>query len=203
MRLVLATRNQHKVGELRAILAPLLGGLATEDIAGADLFDAPEPVEDEVTFAGNALIKARQLASATGLVALADDSGLAVDVLGGCPGVFSARWSGQHGSDKQNVQLLLSQLADVPDRYRAAAFVCAAAMVTPDGREYVRIAEMRGSLIHEPRGTNGFGYDPIFRPEGYEVSTAQLAPEVKDAISHRGKAFRELAPLIRQELGLD
>lgn len=193
MKLVLATRNPHKVAELRAILLPLLPGA---EIVGAEAFDVPEPVEDEVTFAGNALIKARQLAEATGLLALADDSGVCVDAMGGAPGVFSARWCGRHGDDAANLELLLAQMADVPERRRGASFVCAAAMAAPDGREEVAEGVMRGSLLFAPRGENGFGYDPIFRPEGLSVSSAELTPERKDAISHRGKAFRALAARI-------
>ena len=193
MKLVLATRNPHKVAELRAILLPLLPGA---QIVGAEAFDVPEPVEDEVTFAGNALIKARQLAEATGLLALADDSGVCVDAMGGAPGVFSARWCGRHGDDAANLELLLAQMADVPERRRGASFVCAAAMAAPDGREEVAEGVMRGSLLFAPRGENGFGYDPIFRPEGLSVSSAELTPERKDAISHRGKAFRALAARI-------
>lgn len=193
MKLVLATRNPHKVAELRAILLPLLPGA---QIVGAEAFDVPEPVEDEVTFAGNALIKARQLAEATGLLALADDSGICVDAMGGAPGVFSARWCGRHGDDAANLELLLAQMADVPERHRRASFVCAAAMAAPDGREEVAEGIMRGSLLFAPRGENGFGYDPIFRPEGLSVSSAELTPERKEAISHRGKAFRALAARI-------
>ena len=193
MKLVLATRNPHKVAELRAILLPLLPGA---EIVGAEAFDVPEPVEDEVTFAGNALIKARQLAEATGLLALADDSGVCVDAMGGAPGVFSARWCGRHGDDAANLELLLAQMADVPERHRGASFVCAAAMAAPDGREEVAEGVMRGSLLFAPRGENGFGYDPIFRPEGLSVSSAELTPERKEAISHRGKAFRALAARI-------
>ena len=193
MKLVLATRNPHKVAELRAILLPLLPGA---EIVGAEAFDVPEPVEDEVTFAGNALIKARQLAEATGLLALADDSGICVDAMGGAPGVFSARWCGRHGDDAANLELLLAQMADVPERHRGASFVCAAAMAAPDGREEVAEGVMRGSLLFAPRGENGFGYDPIFRPEGLSVSSAELTPERKEAISHRGKAFRALAARI-------
>ena len=193
MKLVLATRNPHKVAELRAILLPLLPGA---QIVGAEAFDVPEPVEDEVTFAGNALIKARQLAEATGLLALADDSGICVDAMGGAPGVFSARWCGRHGDDAANLELLLAQMADVPERCRGASFVCAAAMAAPDGREEVAEGVMRGSLLFAPRGENGFGYDPIFRPEGLSVSSAELTPERKEAISHRGKAFRALAARI-------
>ena len=193
MKLVLATRNPHKVAELRAILLPLLPGA---QIVGAEAFDVPEPVEDEVTFAGNALIKARQLAEATGLLALADDSGICVDAMGGAPGVFSALWCGRHGDDAANLDLLLAQMADVPERHRGASFVCAAAMAAPDGREEVAEGIMRGSLLFAPRGENGFGYDPIFRPEGLSVSSAELTPERKEAISHRGKAFRALAARI-------
>lgn len=193
MKLVLATRNPHKVAELRAILLPLLPGA---QILGAEAFDVPEPVENEVTFAGNALIKARQLAEATGLLALADDSGICVDAMGGAPGVFSARWCGRHGDDAANLELLLAQMADVPERHRGASFVCAAAMAAPDGREEVAEGIMRGSLLFAPRGENGFGYDPIFRPEGLSVSSAELTPERKEAISHRGKAFRALAARI-------
>lgn len=193
MKLVLATRNPHKVAELHAILLPLLPGA---QILGAEAFDVPEPVEDEVTFAGNALIKARQLAEATGLLALADDSGVCVDAMGGAPGVFSARWCGRHGDDAANLELLLAQMADVPERHRGASFVCAAAMAAPDGREEVAEGIMRGSLLFAPRGENGFGYDPIFRPEGLSVSSAELTPERKEAISHRGKAFRALAARI-------
>lgn len=193
MKLALATRNPHKVAELRAILLPLLPGA---QILGAEAFDVPEPVEDEVTFAGNALIKARQLAEATGLLSLADDSGICVDAMGGAPGVFSARWCGRHGDDAANLELLLAQMADVPERRRGASFVCAAAMAAPDGREEVAEGVMRGSLLFAPRGENGFGYDPIFRPEGLSVSSAELTPERKEAISHRGKAFRALAARI-------
>ena len=149
-----------------------------------------------MTFAGNALIKARQLAEATGLLALADDSGICVDAMGGAPGVFSARWCGRHGDDAANLELLLAQMADVPERRRGASFVCAAAMAAPDGREEVAEGVMRGSLLFAPRGENGFGYDPIFRPEGLSVSSAELTPERKEAISHRGKAFRALAARI-------
>ncbi|MCI1676350.1 MAG: RdgB/HAM1 family non-canonical purine NTP pyrophosphatase [Ancrocorticia sp.] len=200
-RLILATRNDHKVRELHAILAPLLPGLNQDDVVGANAYDLPEPVEDEVTFAGNALLKARQIARATGVLAVADDSGLCVDALGGAPGVFSARWCGHHGDDQANLQLLLNQLSDVPEKYRGAHFHCAAVIVTPDGREYVREGDMFGTLLYAPRGENGFGYDPIFSPVEYpDLSSAELSPAQKDAISHRGKAFRALAPLIQAEL---
>ncbi|TNM60053.1 RdgB/HAM1 family non-canonical purine NTP pyrophosphatase [Streptomyces sp. NP160] len=197
MRVVLATRNAHKVGELRAILAPHLpADVRVELLAVGDpsLPEVPEVAETEVTFAGNALLKARAVAAATGLLAVADDSGIAVDVLGGAPGIFSARWAGRHGDDAANLALLLAQVSDVPDEHRGAAFVCAAAMVTPDGREHVELGELRGALAREPRGAGGFGYDPVLVPEGSQVSCAELAPEQKDAVSHRGQAFRALAP---------
>ncbi|MGO1342613.1 MAG: non-canonical purine NTP pyrophosphatase, partial [Cellulosimicrobium funkei] len=169
-RLVLATHNPGKIAELRAILAAELDAhpgleLAPEAIVGAGDVGAPEPVEDGVTFAENALIKARALVAATGLPAVADDSGLAVDVLGGAPGIFSARWAGRHGDDVANLELLLAQLGDVRAEHRAAGFVCAAALVTPDGTEVVRTGEMRGTLLTAPRGANGFGYDPILLPD--------------------------------------
>ncbi len=198
--LILATHNEHKVGELRNILQPLLPGLDPQRVVSAAAFDLPEPIEDEVTFAGNALIKARVLAQATGILTVADDAGLCVDVLGGAPGVFSARWAGHHGDDLGNLNLLINQLADVPDEHRGAAFHCAAAMVTPDGREVVREGQMRGTLLRTPRGENGFGYDPIFVPEGLTVSASELSSSQKDAISHRGRAFRALAPNIGREL---
>ncbi|MFH5822361.1 RdgB/HAM1 family non-canonical purine NTP pyrophosphatase [Georgenia sp. AZ-5] len=199
-RLLLATHNAHKVRELREILAPLLPGLDGEAVHGAADLGAPEPVEDGVTFAENALIKARALAAATGLPAVADDSGLCVDVLGGAPGVFSARWCGRHGDDRANLELLLAQLSDVPERHRGAHFACAAALVTPSGREVVEEGTMPGTLLTAPRGEGGFGYDPILLPDGEDRSAAELTPAEKNAISHRGKAFRALAPHIAQLL---
>jgi len=200
-RLVLATHNAHKVGELRAILAPLLPGLDPAAVLGAKDVGAPEPVEDGVTFAENALIKARALAAATGLPAVADDSGLAVDVLGGAPGIFSARWCGRHGDDAANLALLLAQVADVPDEHRGARFVCAAALVTPDGFEHVETGALVGTLAREPRGSGGFGYDPALVPLGETRTCAQLTPDEKNAISHRGQAFRALAPVVARVLG--
>ncbi|GAA1622115.1 RdgB/HAM1 family non-canonical purine NTP pyrophosphatase [Georgenia ruanii] len=193
-RLVLATHNLHKVRELRDILAPQLPGLDPDAVVGAKDLGAAEPVEDGVTFAENALIKARALAAATGLPAVADDSGLCVDVLGGAPGVFSARWSGRHGDDRGNLELLLAQLADVPARHRGAHFACAAALVTPAGLEVVEEGLMPGVLLTAPRGSGGFGYDPILQPAGETRSAAELSAEEKNAISHRGQAFRALAP---------
>jgi XTP/dITP diphosphohydrolase len=192
-RLVLATRNAHKVGELRAILAEAGGALDVE-LVGADAYpDIPDVKETGVTFAENALLKARTLAEATGLPAVADDSGLCVDVLGGAPGIFSARWAGRHGDDAANLALLLAQLADIDHPHRAAHFACAAALALPDGREGVAEGRLDGSLTHAPRGTNGFGYDPIFVADGFDVTTGELEASAKDAISHRGKALRALA----------
>lgn len=200
-RLVLATHNAHKVGELRAILAPVLPGLDPESIVGARDVGAPEPVEDGLTFAENALIKARALAAFTGLPAVADDSGLSVDVLGGAPGIFSARWAGRHGDDAANLALLLAQLADIAEPHRGARFVCAAALVTPDGFEHVETGTLEGTLATEPRGTGGFGYDPILVPVGESRSCAELSPQEKNAISHRGTAFRALVPTLVRVLG--
>ena len=200
-RLVLATHNAHKVGELRAILAPVLPGLDPASVVGARDVGAPEPVEDGVTFVENALIKARALAAFTGLPAVADDSGLSVDVLGGAPGIFSARWAGRHGDDAANLALLLAQLADIAEPHRTARFVCAAALVTPDGFEHVETGTLEGVLATEPRGTGGFGYDPILVPTGETRSCAELTPQEKNAISHRGTAFRALVPTLVRVLG--
>ena len=199
-RLALATHNAHKVGEILAILAPLVPGLVREDIVSAGELGAPVPVEDGVTFAENALIKARALAEFSGLPAIADDSGIAVDVMGGAPGIFSALWSGSHGADGANLELLLAQMADIPDAHRGAAFVCAAVLVTPDGTELVEIGTMRGRLAREASGTNGFGYDPIFIADGQSVSNAELSPEAKNLISHRALAFQALAPKLAATL---
>lgn len=199
-RVLLASHNEKKLRELRQVLAPLVPGLDPHSIRSARDLDAPEPVEDAVTFAGNALIKARALTAATGLPAIADDSGLAVDVLGGAPGIFSARWCGRHGDDEANLRLLLAQIADVPEQHRGAAFVCAAALVTPDGREVVETGRMTGRVVRAPRGAGGFGYDPIFVPDGHDVTAAELGPEAKNAISHRGRAMRALAPHVARAL---
>jgi XTP/dITP diphosphohydrolase len=205
-RLVLATHNAHKVGELRAILADV-PGLDPADVVGAADLGAEPPVEDGVTFVENAVLKARALAAATGLPSVADDSGLAVDVLGGAPGIFSARWAGVHGDDAANLGLLLDQLSDVRAEHRGAQFVCAAALVTPDGRETVTTGVLRGVLTVAPRGGNGFGYDPILVPDeqparaaGVLLTCAELTPAEKNAISHRGQAFRALAPVIAEVL---
>lgn len=197
VRLLLATRNTEKLVELRRILEPLVPVevLGLDDVRAFD-----EQPETGATFADNALAKARDAATATGLICVADDSGLAVDALNGMPGIYSARWAGRHGDDLANVELLLGQLADVPDERRAAAFVCAAALVVPGGAEHVREGRMPGRVIREPRGTGGFGYDPILVADGYDVTTAELEPAEKDSISHRGKAFRALAEPIAAEL---
>jgi XTP/dITP diphosphohydrolase len=192
-RIVLATRNGHKVRELQTILADLIDQLELEIVGLGEFPDAPEVVETGVTFAENATLKAVSACQATGLPALADDSGLAVDVLGGSPGVFSARWAGTQGQDRANLELLLGQLNDVPDQHRAAAFVCAAVLALPDGTVIVREGRMPGSLAREPRGDNGFGYDPILVVEGDSRTSAELTFQEKNAISHRGKAFRALA----------
>ena len=193
-RAVFASHNAHKRDEVWAILAPLLPGWTESDLASARDFDVPPPVEDGVTFAENALVKARAVCAATGRVAIADDSGLAVSVMGGAPGIFSALWSGAHGADDANLRLLLAQLIDIPDPYRGAAFVCAAALVTPGGVEVVCEGRMEGRIATEEAGGGGFGYDPIFIPAGYDVTAAGLTAAQKNSISHRGKAFTALAP---------
>ncbi|MGL4173588.1 MAG: non-canonical purine NTP pyrophosphatase [Actinomycetota bacterium] len=219
-RLVLATRNEHKVIELRQILAGVLLAhwgadragdtqAMVDGVVGIDAFDTSgganpiqEVIEEGVTFAANALLKAHAVSVATGLPALADDSGLAVDVLGGCPGIFSARWSGLAPGtaravvDQANIDLLLAQLADVPDQHRAAAFMCAIAVVTPDGVEQVEQGELRGRIGRESNGDNGFGYDPIFFPDASSRTLAQHSPAEKNAISHRARAIRAIAPKV-------
>ena len=197
-RIVLATRNAHKVAELQAILDDLISGLDLEIVGVGEFPDVGDVVETGVTFAENATLKAVAVAQATGLPALADDSGLAVKVLGGAPGVFSARWAGTHGQDRANLDLLLAQLADVPDEHRSAAFVCAAALAMPGGSVVVREGRMSGTLAREPRGSNGFGYDPILVVEGESRTAAELSAQDKNAISHRGKAFRSLADDLRE-----
>ncbi|MFG2196262.1 RdgB/HAM1 family non-canonical purine NTP pyrophosphatase [Streptomyces sp. NPDC048639] len=198
-RLILATRNANKVTELHAILT---GAGVSVELVGADAYpDIPDVPETGVTFAENALLKAHALARATGLPAIADDSGLCVDVLGGAPGIFSARWAGRHGDDKANLDLLLAQLADIGDQHRQAHFACAAALALPDGTERVVEGRLHGTLRHTPAGTGGFGYDPVLQPEGDTRTCAEMTPEEKNAISHRGKAFRALAPVIRELMG--
>jgi XTP/dITP diphosphohydrolase len=228
--LVLATHNKGKLRELRELLRGQVPGLDVDtQVIDAAAAGAPDVAETGVTFAENSLLKARAVADATGLVAIADDSGLAVDVLGGAPGIFSARWAGRHGDDAANLNLLLAQLADVPDAHRGAAFVCAAALALPrpdsggkgrgidggnggsedggdDGSngdgvfEVVEYGQLEGMLLREPRGDGGFGYDPVLQPAGLDRSCAELSPEEKNAISHRGKAFRALLPAIVEAL---
>jgi len=193
-RLVLATANPHKLIELTRILA---ADQVDVDLAGLGEFPgAPDVAETGATFADNALLKARAVAAFTGLVSVADDSGLCCDALNGMPGVLSARWSGRHGADAENLRLLLAQLSEVPDERRGAHFTCVAALVLPSGPETLSEGTLTGRLIREPRGTGGFGYDPIFVPDGGERTTAEMSPAEKDAISHRGRAFRGLAPAI-------
>ncbi len=198
-RLVLATRNEHKVHELGQILGGLVDELGLDLVSAAQV-GGPEVPETEVTFVGNARLKAVALARATGMPAVADDSGLAVEVLGGSPGVFSARWSGTTGGgadlpradrDRANVRLLLEQVADVPDEHRAAAFVCAAVLALPDGTV---------ESTEAPEGSNGFGYDPVFLVAGDTRTLAEYTDVEKNAISHRGRAFRALAPILRRHL---
>ncbi len=199
MKLVLATANPHKVIELSRILE---AGHIDVPLASLTEFPgAPDVAETGATFAENALLKAHAIAQFTGLPAVADDSGLCVDALNGMPGVLSARWSGRHGDDAANLQLLLAQLADVPDDQRGAQFVCDAVLALPDGREHVSEGRVTGRLIREPRGSNGFGYDPIFVPGSASITTAEMDPADKDRISHRGKALRGLAPVIAALLG--
>jgi XTP/dITP diphosphohydrolase len=193
VKLLLATRNLKKLEELRRILAA--ENISGIDVIGLDSVDPfPEAPETGATFEENALAKARDAATATGLPSVADDSGISVDALNGMPGVLSARWSGKHGDDLANLDLVLAQIGDVPDERRGAAFVCAAALVLPGGGETVVRGEWRGTLTREPRGTNGFGYDPIFVPEGDTSTSAELDPAAKDAASHRGRALRLLVP---------
>lgn len=196
-RVVLATRNAGKIAELRRILAE--AELPVELLGTEAFADLPDIPETGTTFAENALLKARAVAEHTGLPAVADDSGLCVDALNGMPGILSARWAGGHGDDDANLDLVLGQLDHVPPERRGAAFVCAAAVCLPGGVERVVQGDLRGRLIRERRGEHGFGYDPIFVPDGFGVTTAQLPPPEKDAISHRGRAFRALA-LILPEL---
>ncbi|MEY9950699.1 RdgB/HAM1 family non-canonical purine NTP pyrophosphatase [Leifsonia sp. EB34] len=192
VRVVLATHNPHKAREFQQILGDVVPGL---EIVG---YDGPEPVEDGVTFEANALIKARAAAAHTGLPALADDSGICVDVMGGAPGIFSARWAGRHGDAQANLRLLLDQLADLPDGARAAHFTATLALVSPDGTETVVEGLWPGRIGHEARGEHGHGYDPIFVPDGHDATAAELGPEVKNAESHRSRAFAAIIPALRE-----
>ncbi|MBS1895899.1 MAG: RdgB/HAM1 family non-canonical purine NTP pyrophosphatase [Actinobacteria bacterium] len=195
MRIVLATHNAHKVAEFGQIVAATRPDL---EVVG---YDGPEPVEDGVTFEQNALIKARAAAAHTGLPALADDSGIAVDVLGGSPGVFSAYWAGQKKDDVANRELLLDQLRDIADPHRAARYVSVIALALPDGREWTVRGEWPGRLAHAPAGEGGFGYDPVFVPEGQsdaERTVGEFTSDEKQAQSHRARAFVALVPLLAE-----
>ncbi|HEX3714061.1 MAG TPA: RdgB/HAM1 family non-canonical purine NTP pyrophosphatase [Trebonia sp.] len=193
LRIVLATKNEHKVTELNRILAD--AGVAGLIVGLGEFPDAPDVPETGLTFADNALLKARAIAAYTGLPAVSDDSGLTVNALNGMPGILSARWAGRHGDDQANLELVLAQLADIDSR--EASFVCVAALVLPaGGGEWTTTGVLPGRINRAPRGSNGFGYDPIFVPEGTETTTAELAPPDKDAISHRGRAFRAIAEVI-------
>ena len=197
-RIFLASRNAKKLAEMQRILAehaPRIEVVGLDDVPSYD-----EPVEDQPDFEGNALLKARAGLAATGLPSLADDSGLCVDALNGMPGVLSARWSGPPKSDARNNELLLHQLADVPDERRGAHFVCAIAFCHTDGTELVVHGRMDGRVLREVRGSGGFGYDVLFAAEGHEVTTAELSVEEKDAVSHRGRALREIAPQVAATL---
>jgi len=189
--LLLATRNGHKLAELRRILQPRV---QVQVLGLDDVPSYPELPESGASFADNALIKAREATARTGLIAVADDSGLAVDALNGMPGVLSARWAGSRHDDTANLELLLDQLSDTPDERMGAAFHCAAALVTPAGTELVRHGVMPGRLVRQRRGSNGFGYDPIFVPDGYRQTSAELESAEKDRISHRGRALQALLP---------
>jgi XTP/dITP diphosphohydrolase len=199
-RLLLATANRKKLVELQRILDVALGPSRVALAGIGDFADYPDVPETGLTFGENALTKAREGVARTGLPTVADDSGLTVDALNGMPGVFSARWSGRHGDDRANLDLVLAQLADVSEEHRGGAFVCAAALVMPSGREHLVEGRQAGHILREPRGEGGFGYDPIFCGDGQDHTNAELTPAEKDAISHRGKAFRELAKVIAREL---
>ncbi|GGN36965.1 XTP/dITP diphosphohydrolase [Actinoplanes campanulatus] len=199
-RLLLATANKKKLVELQRILDAALGVAQIELVGLGDFPNYPDVPETGLTFGENALIKAREGAKRTGLATVADDSGLAVTALNGMPGVFSARWSGGHGDDQANLDLVLAQVSDLPDEHRGAAFVCAAALVLPNGREHLVEGRQTGRLLRSGRGDGGFGYDPIFVGDGQDRTNAELSAGEKDAISHRGKAFRELAKVIAKEL---
>ncbi|MBM0235332.1 RdgB/HAM1 family non-canonical purine NTP pyrophosphatase [Micromonospora sp. STR1_7] len=199
-KVLLATRNRKKLVELQRILDAALGAYRISLLGLDDVEEYPELPESGLTFGENALIKAREGCRRTGLPTIADDSGLAVDALNGMPGVFSARWSGKHGDDRANLELVLDQIADLPDDQRAASFVCTVALVLPGGKEHLVDGRQAGRLLRAPRGDGGFGYDPIFLGDGQDRTNAELTPAEKDAISHRGKALRELAKLVAKVL---
>jgi XTP/dITP diphosphohydrolase len=198
-KVLLASNNKKKLEELRRILTPIVPGI--EVLGLADVAPYDEPAETEPTFEGNALLKARAAVAATGLPSIADDSGICVDALNGMPGVLSARWAGPAKDNHANNLLLLGQLEDVPDERRGAAFVAAVAFCRPDAEDELVRGEMCGSVIRELRGTGGFGYDVLFVADGYDRTTAELSIEEKDAISHRGKSLRAIAPIVAKALG--
>jgi XTP/dITP diphosphohydrolase len=195
--LVLATRNAMKLGELEEILAAAGLDIVLEPLPDS----APDVVEDGLTFAQNAVKKARSAAEASGLPAVADDSGLCVDALNEMPGVLSARWAGSGKDDAANLALVLDQVRDVPDSHLGAHFACAMAVALPGGEDRVVEGRMDGSLVREPRGSGGFGYDPVFVPDGHDLTTAEMPAAEKHAISHRGRALRALVPVLRELLG--
>lgn len=198
-KLLLATRNQGKIVEFRRILDALAPGEI--ELVGLEEFpDLHDVDETGKTFQENALLKAREMSEATGLPAIADDSGLCVDALNGDPGIFSARWAGEHGNDKANLEKVLEQLKDVPDGERTGYFICVAALYLPDGRTHCEEGRFLGTILRSPVGENGFGYDPIFQPEGLSISSAEMSSEEKDAMSHRGKALRAIAPHVMKAL---
>jgi XTP/dITP diphosphohydrolase len=198
-KLVLATRNQGKITEFRRILDDLAPGQI--ELIGVDQFpDLVDVDETGSSFEENSLLKARYTSQATGLPAIADDSGLCVDALNGDPGIFSARWAGVHGDDQANLEKVLDQLKDVPDNLRSAHFMCVASLVLPDGRQQTAQGRFEGQILRAPIGTNGFGYDPIFQPQGLSISSAQMSAEEKDLMSHRGKSLRSIAPHVIQML---
>jgi XTP/dITP diphosphohydrolase len=197
--LILATRNAKKLAELRRILEASSVDVSVTDLS--EYPDMPEVAETGATFTENALLKARAVVKHTGRAAVAEDSGLCIDALNGMPGVLSARWAGRHGDDEANLRLVLGQLADVPADRRAGHFTCVAALVLSAGQQQITEGTVSGRITGAPRGTNGFGYDPIFVPAGFELTTAEMSPEAKDAISHRGRAMRAMAPIIAALLG--
>lgn len=198
-KLLLATRNQGKIVEFRRILDAIAP--SEIELVGLDQFpDLHDVNETGSTFEENALLKAREMSEATGLPAIADDSGLCVDALNGDPGIFSARWAGEHGNDRANLEKVLDQLKDIPDSERTGYFICVAALYLPDGRTHVEEGRFLGTILRSPVGENGFGYDPIFQPEGLSISSAQMSSETKDAMSHRGKALRAIAPHVLKAL---
>jgi XTP/dITP diphosphohydrolase len=198
VQLVLATRNAKKLAELDRLL---VGAGLDVQILGSDAFsELPEIEETGSTFAENSLIKARAVSTHTGLIAIADDSGLCVDALDGQPGIYSARWAGQGATDESNLDLVLEQIRDIEPARRTAHFACAAALVLPSGEEYVVQGQVNGVLLTQRRGVGGFGYDPIFLPDGFDITTAEMTSEQKDAISHRGQAMRALVPVIQEHV---